>query len=158
MDARDSKAMTPLIVSATYGYAEIAGALLDAGADPELEDDAHWRAIHHVAFNGRLEVTELLLSNGVDVNIRAARGETPLWVAAGYGRTQVVEYLLKNGADPNIANNAGETPIQHSNTKSASCCANSGQKYNLAPVFRFPIRSVVERETEVLRRDQRGGN
>ena len=69
VDARDSKAMTPLIVSATFGYVKIAGALLEAGADPELEDDAsHWRAIHHAAFNGHLEVTELLLSNGVNVN------------------------------------------------------------------------------------------
>jgi len=40
-------------------------------------------ALHEAALHGRVEVVELLLENGADVNAKNHRGETPLFYAEG---------------------------------------------------------------------------
>ena len=63
---------------------------------------------------GHIEVVELLLAAGADVNQAGDYGDTPLHCASGKGHTEIVKLLLAAGADVNQANNSGWTPLQDS--------------------------------------------
>ena len=51
---------------------------------------------------GDLDVMEMLLSHGVDVNAKGTFGLTALHAAKIYGREEVVQFLLKKGADSSM--------------------------------------------------------
>jgi ankyrin repeat protein len=61
-------AMKPLHLAASYGSANVAAALLNAGADPDVSDSQGRRPLHYAAANGRLGVMDLLLSHYADPN------------------------------------------------------------------------------------------
>ncbi|MEN9359971.1 MAG: hypothetical protein RL095_1506 [Verrucomicrobiota bacterium] len=67
--------------------------------------------LHEAAFWGRADLMKLLLEHGLDVNLRALDGETPLHVAARRGRVASVDALLAAKADPRYADNDGFTPV-----------------------------------------------
>ena len=56
---------------------------------------------------GSLEVLELLLEKGADVNACNKWRETPLLIAANNGHSDAVRALLRNGADPALCSEAG---------------------------------------------------
>lgn len=64
--------------------------------------------------NGSLEITELLLESGADVNAANELGQIPLHCAASL-KTEVadrlIEILLRAGANCEHADNAGDTPL-----------------------------------------------
>jgi ankyrin repeat protein len=59
-----------------------------------------------------LEVIQLLLNHGADVNAQKEDRWTALHLAAFNGHVQVVEVLLKRGADPHARTRKGETSFQ----------------------------------------------
>ncbi len=63
--------------------------------------------IHDAAKSGDLGQVQKLVVNGVDVNEKAIRDETPLIVAAIAGNGEIVNYLLQRGADINARNSSG---------------------------------------------------
>jgi ankyrin repeat protein len=56
---------------------------------------------------GNLEVLDLLLEKGADVNACNKWRETPLLIAANNGHVEAVKALLKSGADPSLCSEAG---------------------------------------------------
>ena len=85
---RDSEGRTPLMWAAQYGAAETVQALLDAGADPDAQDDSEAgetalvKAINHASAE-RLEVITRLVNAGVDIErLHGDAGMTPLMHAA----------------------------------------------------------------------------
>ena len=58
-----------------------------------------------------MEIAELLLVNGANVNAAGNQGDTPLWWAATLGRERMVELLLTNKADVTAKNNTGDTAL-----------------------------------------------
>lgn len=69
---------TPLISAAVFGQTEIAKALIEAGADVNLQNNEGSTALHTAAFVGRLEIVELLLANGADKELLNNYGSTAL--------------------------------------------------------------------------------
>lgn len=77
--------------------------------------------LHNAIVNGkrdkRIEIIEILLENGADINIQNAFQKTPLHTVAAvigiYKNSEIFLYLLKNGADPNIPDKYGETPAYY---------------------------------------------
>lgn len=63
--------------------------------------------IHDAARSGDLEQVQRLALDGVSVNERTLRSETPLIVAAIAGQGEVVSYLLQRGADIDLRNDSG---------------------------------------------------
>ena len=57
-----------------------------------------------------IERVKLLLSQGVDINIRDNYGETPLFKAAQNGKTKIVKLLLDKGANPELSD-GHNTPL-----------------------------------------------
>jgi ankyrin repeat protein len=67
--------------------------------------------LHHAASSNRLQIVQLLLDRGADVNAKDHNGRTPLHVASLEGEMQVVHALLDRGADINIQTKNGSTPL-----------------------------------------------
>ena len=72
-------------------------------------------ALHYTAFHGRLEMMELLLTYGADINSLAYENNheiTPAIVLAAWeGGMEVLSCLLKNGANPNVRSSNNITPL-----------------------------------------------
>jgi ankyrin repeat protein len=114
-NASQPKAAKPLMLAAAYRSTAAAGALIDGGADASVKDRAGNAALHTAAQAGDLDLVKMLLSKGVDVNVRTAdtapgggRGyfrapagrQTPLMLAARGNHVDVMRALIAAGADP----------------------------------------------------------
>jgi len=114
---------TVLGLAAYFGRAETAGALLAAGADPNVPaaNTFQVRPIHSAAANRRtaesLALCKLLLENGADPNVKQAGGWTPLHQAAAHGRKEAVDLLLAHGADVSAKSADDRTPAQMAEAK-----------------------------------------
>ena len=67
--------------------------------------------LHSAANNNELEVVELLIKSGADVNARAAGGGTSLHQASFGGNDAIVRLLLQNGADVHPLDGRNNTPL-----------------------------------------------
>ena len=68
-------------------------------------------ALHIVTARRDLLWMQFLVGKGANVNIRDARGTTPLVVAVGLNFLEGVEFLLGQGARVDEPDNTGETPL-----------------------------------------------
>lgn len=76
----------------------------------KLDNDIKMYPLHYASLLGRLEIVEILLANGADVNKRAyLTGEIALHYAIKCHSIPIIELLLIKGADPNLRNSAGST-------------------------------------------------
>jgi ankyrin repeat protein len=128
VDARAGDGQTPVGTAITHSWDEggpavvarlrAAGATLDFTDACIVGDVAHVRALlaadperlharrgtesglHLAARWNRPQVAELLLAAGLDVNLPATDGATPVDAAASWGRTEMVEWLAARGGVP----------------------------------------------------------
>lgn len=98
---------TPLMKSVTTKDIELAQKLLRLGADPNwprFEDrpsaSPGLHPLHQACIYGDLDMAELLVQNGADIDRCARNGGSPLWYAAANGRQDVVCMLINAGANP----------------------------------------------------------
>jgi len=74
---------------------------VDPGLVHRHHTDRDGETLLHVASkHGHVEISELLLRGGADVNARAGGGVTPLHLAARNGQVPAAELLLAAGANP----------------------------------------------------------
>jgi len=79
-------------------------AYLDHGADPNGLHPAFGAPLHKAVQNGRsLDILQLLLDYGADVNLRRADGRTPYALARRLGHAALAEFLLRRGADDTLS-------------------------------------------------------
>ena len=108
--------------AAGEGHAEVAQALIQAGASSSARSSQGWTPLLFAARDGRKDVVRVLLDAGVDVNesldrasrsgrgggaggqADGSRGASALLLAAGSNHYELAAYLLERGADPNSAN------------------------------------------------------
>jgi cytohesin len=107
-----------LLKAIKKGDREAVGALLRAGADPNVRAPDRsgltplQTAIRELSEDGPLEVVEVLLAHGAEVDRRDCdQASTPLLMAVFRRQRSVAEALLKAGADPNARGDEGDTPI-----------------------------------------------
>ncbi|MCE2982703.1 MAG: ankyrin repeat domain-containing protein [Parachlamydia sp.] len=83
--------------------------------DPGIKDSGGNTLLHHLCFNENPPFTPRLLSilvaEGVDLNARNARGETPLHAAAQFSNPSMIAELLKQGADFTLPDHFGRIPL-----------------------------------------------
>jgi ankyrin repeat protein len=131
---------SPLLVAAAYLEVEILGALLAAGADPDvpasggttpllvaagipIEKEARptdlerWNMVDSdnppVPRDEQdvLEAVRLLIEAGADVTLANEAGDTALHAAAGAGLVPLVQMLADAGAAIDVRNASGQTPL-----------------------------------------------
>ena len=87
--------------------------LLSAGADPDVAQGDGLTALHLAAEAGQLQIMELLLRAGADVEPTTRIGHyTPLHLASLTGQVDAVRLLLDAGANPAVtATTSGATPL-----------------------------------------------
>lgn len=107
----DKQTGTPLIKACQLGQAEMAAALIQAGARLNALDTYGNDAVWAASFSGDLPTLQVLRNAGADLNWQNPNGNTSLMYAASAGKTAVVEYLLQAGANPHLQNQDGYTAL-----------------------------------------------
>lgn len=70
--------------------------------------------LHRAAGVGSIDMCEVLLDNGADINLRSVRGwYTPLHIALANGYTDVAMFLIERGAHPWQRSKTGEDPYDY---------------------------------------------
>lgn len=69
--------------------------------------------LHHAARAGQLDVMELLITRGADLNAKSHTGWTPLRDAIVGHQAAALRLLLQRGADPRIEDDGGLSAIHH---------------------------------------------
>jgi hypothetical protein len=119
----DARAWTALFYAVDMGNTEAIGALLTqsafARANPNHPDHRGNTPLHVVCkadwnnFNDQLEMVNLLLDNGADVNKCNSKGESPLMLLVSRPHTAeaVLDRLLREGRDEGQGEEQGETAV-----------------------------------------------
>ena len=115
-----------LAAGARYGLREavmlndvaLARARLDEGADPDTGEGTYEGPLLKIAAElGHLDIVNLLLDRGADIEATDDLGRRPLLSAARYGRTAVVRQLLDRGADLNGDDWSDQTALAEAATE-----------------------------------------
>ncbi|KAG7295946.1 hypothetical protein JYU34_021035 [Plutella xylostella] len=76
-EPRDNQGATLLHIASANGYIKVVEFLLENRAATDVVDHDMWQPVHAAACWGHLEVLELLVQYGADLNVRNKHDETP---------------------------------------------------------------------------------
>jgi ankyrin repeat protein len=108
--SNDEYFRTPLTSALSGHRKEMAELLINNGADIELASMNDSRPLQYaVLFD--IDIVDLLIKKGVDVNKFDYYGWTALMKASHFGKKDIVYLLLQNGAEINIKNKHGDTAL-----------------------------------------------
>lgn len=121
MKKRDKTGWTPLHVAGHGGKLDLYEALLRKGASPNAQN-AHLTSpfvylCRHAPMGTEsmspafLNLLDLNMEKGVDIDNQNTNGETALHDSTSRGMVELTRYLLLKGADPNALNQVGESPL-----------------------------------------------
>ena len=113
---------TPLHYSLMHGRHKISKLLIDKGADIHAVDIFFLTPLHTAVApldsaddpNPNIELIELIIKGGANINSRARGGRTALSKACASGHLDAVNTLIKNGADVSLMNDEGATCLHAS--------------------------------------------
>jgi hypothetical protein len=119
---RTKGGQTFLMRAVMGGNAEIVGALLEAGANPEIGGNESGETPLFIAsLLGEEEIAALLIEKGADINSQIPdSGLTPLHGAVIGSKTRMVQKLLEAGADPKVKDKSGKTARQSAERSKAT--------------------------------------
>ena len=111
LDAIDKSGFTPLEWCIIENRIEIAEALLDARANPNLSSADDYPLIIRAISDRRTVIVRLLVEAGAKLEARKYDGSTPLMEAVNTGNVDIVTFLLNAGADTKAKNKNGKTAL-----------------------------------------------
>jgi ankyrin repeat protein len=100
----------------------------------------------------QLQVLQMLLDAGGDVNSVDHKGRTPLVMAAGANNAEIVELLLKNKSDPDIKDQVGNTALHvaahkgHHSVIRILLLQGKADPHIMNNMGRTPLQVAVQRE------------
>ena len=94
----NAAAKTPLKVAALHaavagGKLEVVKAVLEAGADPNAQQQAGFRALHEAGTKANRALAELLLAHGADPSLPNDEGKSAIDLAREKGHTEFADWL-----------------------------------------------------------------
>ncbi|CAG5128586.1 unnamed protein product [Candidula unifasciata] len=88
--------------------------ILDSGdVHPDAQDEKDFSALLAAGLQENVELMELLLEHGADVNRKDAGGKTPLIHAASRDLLETVKWLCEHGAETQTLDKSGMAAIHH---------------------------------------------
>lgn len=91
------------------GFCEIVDMLAAAGAN--LFEITEYSSLYKIpTHRGQIDIVQVLINRGLDVNITDHEGNPPLYYAAFYKQEKIAELLIKNGANEHLANKQNISP------------------------------------------------
>ncbi|XP_074657017.1 uncharacterized protein LOC141910195 isoform X2 [Tubulanus polymorphus] len=108
----DREGRSALHYAAVNGFAEVCKLLLEAGCDPNIQDNLGYTALHQAAAQGHREVIHELLSRHCDLNRQdRVNGNCAMHEAAWNGYSNTLEILTEAGANIFLTNKSGFTAL-----------------------------------------------
>ena len=106
------KGLSLLHIAAVEGKREGAESLLNRGLDPDEHDNKPQMTPLSIACQcGNIDVAEVLLDHGANVNHEDCEMQTPLLAACVAGHIEIVRLLLNRGANIDARDNQGLTGV-----------------------------------------------
>lgn len=104
---------TALGLASFFGHFQVVKQLLYKGANPNTASNNSFKVapIHSACAISAIELAELLIKNGANVNAKQMHGVTPLHSAAYNGQTKLAKLLIDHGADIRAKTDNGQTPL-----------------------------------------------
>ena len=131
---------SPLMLSARFNSYKILKFLISIGMNLNEIGETSETLLGYASYENSIEVVQVLLENGIDVNIRDGYGNTPLLKATSYWRHgsrycednyAMVKLLIENGADVNAKNDWSWPPLRETNSaKIAKILIDNGADLN----------------------------
>jgi len=111
-NAQDKRGMTPLMIACKHSNVEVVREVLKRKPDLEQRDNLFGRtALIWAVKNNQMEIAELLLGSGADVNAKTQDGTNPLLFSARQGFVDIARALVGRSADLEVTDKYGFTPI-----------------------------------------------
>lgn len=127
LEAESPEGQTALTIALSHRKFWSAQALVKAGANVNhaasyegmtplmmvtLQDKSKTRAAHVMSGVEPVEMAEILLEHGAEVNAETYDGVTALMLAAGNNNSAIIALLLQNGANLNARDDGGDTALE----------------------------------------------
>ena len=104
----DTNGRTALMWAIRWGHKEVVQMLLDLKADPDIIDkDGNIALVYAMVYGPNLELAELLIKAGANVNLSTNDRGTPIMVAANFGQLEMVKLLIAAKANVNVRDRRG---------------------------------------------------
>lgn len=141
---------SPLHEAAFYGQPAMVKLLLKNGFAATMNSGLYNYPLQATAAGGRefadlslsVEISQMLIESGADVNAQGGIFHTALQAASAYGRVELVDYLVENGANVNIKGGVYETAyraaISNNHPGIASILEKHGANPNLGGKEKHP--------------------
>jgi len=112
IDARDDDQYTPLHHACDNGHLEVVMALIEVGANVNVNGGSYKNTpLHFACDNGHLEVAMALIEKGADIDARDDIQNTPLHLACWNSHLKVAMALIDKGAAIDARNADKKTPL-----------------------------------------------
>lgn len=153
-DRVDKAGRTPLHWAAQSGQSTTCSHLLSSQqVDRSAQDRDGHTPLWYALLKGHLEIMELLLGAGADVEESDRGGQTPLSWAADGGIDAIIQKLVDHGADVNQVDADSRTPLYRAafngHATTASILIERGARVNLASQSGWtPLMMAAERGHE----------
>jgi ankyrin repeat protein len=115
VNARDKNQITALMCACRRedNAVPLVAVLLNAGAQPNLQDAQGQSALMHASQTGNLETLRLLLTHGANLDQTDSQGLTALMHASQAGHIETIRLLLAQGAKLDQEDQHGVTAFMH---------------------------------------------
>ena len=129
----------PVADAAMRGDLAAVRSLLDAGEDVNGARGDGMTALHWAAMKGRLDLAEMLVDAGADLEAGTRLGgHTPLHVASRAAQAPLVEALLQAGADATAATTTAATPLHFAAAAGSAAAIEALVRHGADPDAREP--------------------
>jgi ankyrin repeat protein len=128
---KDKYNQTCLYYTVREGKYETSKYLIENCNLPINEKDIYGQnPIYYAARDGHLNLCQLLVEKGADVNLEDKYGQTCIFYAIREGHYDIVEFLIKHGANVNKIDKKKQTPVsyamKHNKDKIVELLVNNG--------------------------------